>query len=65
MVHFFSAVCILKRIEIRFVREGRCPLSQNSRPTSDIMITYRIKPEELYILSCERVEAEGRGLFHS
>ena len=26
---------------------------------------YRIKPEELYILSCEKVEAEGRGIFHS
>ena len=33
--------------------------------TSPSGCTYRIKPEELYIHSCGKGEAEGRGLFHS
>ena len=28
-------------------------------------IHYRKKPKDLYILSFEKVDAEGRGLFHS
>ena len=30
-----------------------------------LVFTYRIKPEELYIFSCEKGKAEGRGLFQS
>ena len=48
-----------------WVEQVRTPYTQTHTKRLFYQITYNIKPDELYIHSCEKNEAEGRGQFHS